>query len=395
MSLGPKALVRPNPEDTVIAIRLRRHQSVAIACSLALLTLLLPGAASADPEPSGRGAAPSSEPAPDEATARLQDDAVAAGALDTYFDGKTGELVIVGGSGSRQALEAASRAHDALRVRIETTNVSRTDLDAITSRLVTLRSAKHLDGESYRFGFDGKTGKVQLLATAPRSAFADLLDAFPDLLEYRPGGPFIRASRSNDLEPHWGGSEISDGEVNCASGYTVKKTSTGLNYQVSAGHCASNGEAITQPDTGLSYGTVKFKAAFPANDALLIGGETFAGRVYMGGEAGVPFAVSSAGDPALNFGYCFSGTTQNETCGHVVTDLSEQICFPDGCTNNLVIFTNDCALGDSGGPIVIKGDTTVIIRGHIVGFNAGLNESYGHKWSTVRDLFGLTIVTAS
>jgi hypothetical protein len=48
-----------------------------------------------------------------------------------------------------------------------------------------------------------------------------------------------------------------------------------------------------------------------------------------------------------------------------------------------------------GGPIVLKGSSQVWVRGHIVGFDAGLNESYGHKWTTVRDLWGVTIVTAS
>lgn len=375
-------------------LRWRRRASLGLACALVTFGLLFPGVALADPEPVGGGAEPLGGEAPDEAAARLEESAVAAGALGIYIDDQTAEYVVVGWHDSRPSLEAANLARNGLPVRIETRNVTRSDVDAITKRLTGLRTDQSLAGKSYRFGIDPELGTVVLVSDAPKSEFADVLEEFPELIEYRQGGPFTRLTRSNDAEPHWGGAEITDFERNCTSGYTVRKTSNGLNHMVSAGHCGSVNEAIAQPDTGFSYGTVKFKAAFPATDALLIGGETFSGRIYIGNEAGIQMPVSNAGNPVLSATYCFSGSETNESCGHVVNDTDEIVCFEDGCTQHLVVFTGSSLGGDSGGPIFIKvGTTSVLIRGHIVGGSP--TETFGHKWTTVRDGFGVTIVTAS
>jgi hypothetical protein len=315
-----------------LRLRVGLRSACLAGCLLIAFSMLMPGAASANPEPNAATPAMPSEPAPDEALARLQDGADAAGALGIFIDDQTGEIVVVGPSGSRKALEAANLAGDGLQIRILELDVSRSDVDVISQRLVALRSSEQLTGETYRFGFDPELGKVVLAATAPRSAFGDVLDAFPDLLVYREGEPAVRTSRSNDGEPHWGGAEITDGSGGCSSGYTVNKTSNGLNYMVTAGHCALLHAAITQPDTGLSYGTVASRATFPTRDMELIGGETYSGKIYVGDEIGVGRSVWTASNPALGASYCFSGTTTNESCGHVVTDTDETLCFVDGCT---------------------------------------------------------------
>jgi hypothetical protein len=167
----------------------------------------------------------------------------------------------------------------------------------------------------------------------------------------------------------------------------------------SAGHCGSLQEAIVQPATGASFGTVRYRAPFPATDALLIGDETNVGRIYTGGATGVGKPVYGAGNPVVGAFYCFSGSVTFETCSHKATDVDEQVCFPDGCTQHLVVLTGGTPPqnGDSGGPAFINGGggTTVYIRGIIQGKATDNSKFYIHKWTTVRDSFGVTIVTAT
>lgn len=258
--------------------------------------------------------------------------------------------------------------------------------------------ARLLAERSYSFGFDPETGRVELAATVPASSFGDILSAFPGKIEFKTAEGFWRLSRSNDPEPHQGGAEIQSALGGCTSGFTVYKTSTGLQYMASAGHCGNLNGAITQPDTGFSFGTVKFKAGFPATDALLIGAEVMQGRIYTGGAAGVSKPVAGASNPVTGGQYCFSGSVTLETCGHVAGNIDKQICFPDGCTNHLVVMTGGihATNGDSGGPVYINGSgsTTVYIRGIIVGGGivGGQQQDYVHKWTTIRDAFGVTIV---
>ncbi len=72
-----------------------------------------------------------------------------------------------------------------------------------------------------------------------------------------------RASRTYDLEPHWGGARITRANAACSAGWTARGKSTGTLYSVTAGHCGSNG---THWSSTVFYGELTGKEDYPDYD---------------------------------------------------------------------------------------------------------------------------------
>ena len=63
-------------------------------------------------------------------------------------------------------------------------------------------------------------------------------------------------------------------------------------------------------------------------DFELVGGSSYAGRVFTGGvtsTTSIP-VVSAGGASAGYTNYCHSGRTTGESCGHTATSVNAQVC---------------------------------------------------------------------
>ena len=76
-------------------------------------------------------------------------------------------------------------------------------------------------------------------------------------------------------------------------------------------------------------------------DTELIGGSSYAGRVYDGGIFSTTSkGVVSAADPVPGFtGYCTSGQTSGEQCGITVQSTEAIVCTATGCKWPVISYT--------------------------------------------------------
>ena len=106
---------------------------------------------------------------------------------------------------------------------------------------------------------------------------------------------------------------------------TRSGTRPGRVFSVTAGHCFANG-ANALVESGLrSYGTVSGRRLPTVTghpmDMELLGGQSYAGRVYTGGVVSTTSrGVAAGGAASAGYSnYCHSGRTTGEHCGHTAT----------------------------------------------------------------------------
>jgi len=264
------------------------------------------GIAHADPKPEGESP-PDQSAAADEAGASVTARADGLGALGAYWDERN-EIYVVAVPSDGPNLTADDFS-DLAPTIVKRLPISAKRIDKIGAALRSVAQNRDSDGHGYDFFTDLRSGKVVLTSSAPESVFADALREYGDDIEYRRvESGFTRSARINDGEPHWGGAQLDyDGQVGglpeCTSGLTVRKTSNSTKYMVTAGHCFFLNETV-YGGTGLDWGDIDFLASFPAKDMELIGGTSYAGRIFTGGATGVATAIVNAGDPIVGYGYC-------------------------------------------------------------------------------------------
>ena len=345
-------------------------------------------------------AAAASPMAQETAISKWDDAAAARGAVGTYVDGATGELVALlppssgGGLNAADASSLLATASSAgLRSRVEPATIDRPTIDSIQATLASLRPSIP-QTYTYASYFDPSQQKVVLQSNAPASSFATVIAEFGDRLEYVSG--FTLASRHSDSSPHWGGALIvgpalgQPGYLNgCTTGFAVTYNRVG--YMLTAGHCFAQGVS-TYNGPGLSgyyMGYVYWRA--PATvDAELIGGSTYHGDIYTSETAYKP--VVGAGDPVVNAtGYCASGVTSGTNCGHTDVSNTGQVCEGVYCLSNVSVFTGGVIMqeGDFGGPLYLDGGTEVAARGENIAFTG--SAFYAEPWSQLSNYFGITI----
>ena len=162
--------------------------------------------------------------------------------------------------------------------------------------------------------------------------------------------------RRDDIPAYWGGAGITNAGGICSSGYAVRNA-VGTVFSVTAGHCFANG-ANALVESGLrSYGIVSGRRLPTVTghpmDMELLGGQSYAGRVYTGGVVSTtsrPVAAAGAASEGYT-NYCHSGRTTGENCGHTATDTPAQVCTQSGCKSPVIAFTGGTMIqgGDSGG----------------------------------------------
>ena len=263
-------------------------------------------------------------------------------------------------------------------------------------------------GTKYTFAthLDSDTGRIVLDSDAPASVMAGLTSmSDPDQRRDVGRAQVRRATisdtwnRRDDIPAFWGGAGITNAGGICSAGYAVRN-SFGSVFSVTAGHCFANG-ANALVESGLrSYGTVSGRRLPTVTgqpmDMELLGGQSYAGRVYTGGVFSTTSRpVVAAGAAYAGYtNYCHSGRTTGENCGHTATSTNAQVCTGTGCKSPVIEFTGGTMIqgGDSGGAFyALDGSGGAWIRGNVIATDG--TTGWAQPYTTVASEYGVSIVT--
>jgi hypothetical protein len=272
--------------------------------------------------------------------------------------------------------------------------------------------AKHGTAHSFATFLNAKTGKLVVETDAPASLVSDLTDLsrvastsaaerqVAEQVSVRRRSASDNFHRRDDVPAFWGGAGLSAGGALCSSGYAVRN-SAGTVFMTTAGHCYNVGATVLTESGLRTYGVVSNRHLPTFNgqprDVELLGGQSYAGRIYTGGvtsTTSVP--VFAAGEAVEGFtNYCHSGRTTGENCGHTAVDIDGQVCTGTGCKSPVIVFQGGVLSqgGDSGSPFyVMDSSGRAWIRGHVIAGN-GVDTSFAEKWTAISPLLGVSIVT--
>jgi hypothetical protein len=263
-------------------------------------------------------------------------------------------------------------------------------------------------GTRYTFAtyLDSDTGRIVLDSNAPASVMAGLTSMSDPDERREVGKAHVRRSnisdtwhRRDDVPSFWGGAGITNSGGLCSAGYAVRNSS-GTVFSVTAGHCFGNG-ANALVESGLrSYGTVSGRRLPTVTghpmDMELLGGQSYAGRVYTGGVTSTTSRPVVAAGAAFEgyTNYCHSGRTTGENCGHTATSTNAQVCTQTGCKSPVIAFTGGTMIqgGDSGGAFyALDGSGGAWIRGNVIATNG--TTGWAQPFTTVASQYGVSIVT--
>ncbi|CAL9426476.1 hypothetical protein SUDANB95_01949 [Actinosynnema sp. ALI-1.44] len=271
------------------------------------------------------------------------------------------------------------------------------------SRTIRDRVLDHVaaNGTTHEFSVyrDLDAGTVVVGTNAPADVLARLIDGHADVVRTVGQGVEETASRKSDSAPFYGGAGIrpSGGTDKCSTGFTVKNAAA-TRFMVTAGHCYPNGQVAVTENGGVTVGTVT-NGTSTTHDMALLKNQSYAPRIYLGGvDSSTSAPVLSAMDPLMDVGgYCHSGRTTGEQCGHKVVDADAMACTKNGCKDHVVSFTLGVLpdLGDSGGPFFAKSGTNILIRGIVFGRNLTDMTGWVEPYSRIKAQLGVTVVSAS
>ncbi|MEA2219995.1 MAG: hypothetical protein QOJ35_2621 [Solirubrobacteraceae bacterium] len=264
------------------------------------------------------------------------------------------------------------------------------------------RQGNHSTYASY---LDTTTGEIMLVTDAPPSEVADIKN-LPDAADKQEAekAKVVQAttkdvwSRVDDIPPFYGGGGIAAGGAICSSGYAAKKAN-GAIVAVTAGHCWADGTAVTTESGANAYGTVSDRrlptVTGGAIDAELVGGRSYAGRIFTGGvtsTTSIPVVAAGAATAGYT-NYCHSGRTTGQSCGHTASSINGQVCTSTGCKSPVIVWSggNIIQPGDSGGTFYSTDGTSAWIRGNTIASGGGT--AYTEPWTSIAPALGLTIVT--
>jgi hypothetical protein len=277
---------------------------------------------------------------------------------------------------------------------------------AVLNKRIAGYVEKHGTEHTFASYLDSETGQIVLESDAPDSVLSDLTDMADADRQRAVGRAEVRKStisdawhRRDDIPSFWGGAGITNAGGICSAGYAVQNW-LGTRFSVTAGHCFANG-ANALVESGLrSYGTVSGRRLPTVTghpmDMELLGGQSYAGRVYTGGVVSTTSrGVAAAGAAFEGYtNYCHSGRTTGENCGHTATDTSAQVCTQSGCKSPVIAFTGGTMIqgGDSGGAFyAIDSAGKAWIRGNVIATNG--TTGWAQPYTTVASQYGVSIVT--
>jgi hypothetical protein len=277
-------------------------------------------------------------------------------------------------------------------------------------KAIQQRIARYVENHGTKYTFashlDSDTGRIVLDSNAPASVMAGLTRMTDPAQQREVGNAQVRRTtisdawhRRDDIPSFWGGAGITNSGGICSAGYAVKNW-WGTVSSVTAGHCFANG-ANALVESGLrSYGTVSGRRLPTVTghpmDMELLGGQSYAGRVYTGGVFSTTSRpVVAAGAAFAGYtNYCHSGRTTGENCGHTATSTNAQVCTQSGCKSPVIEFTGGTMIqgGDSGGAFyALDGSGGAWIRGNVIATNG--TTGWAQPYTTVASEYGVSIVT--
>lgn len=368
---------------------------VAAAITAATLALGSGTAAADDEKPASREVAKLSAPDADASAAAARIDEQGS-ALGSYWDPDKAELVVVVGPDSEIG-EAEAEKLVGGRYRLERLKIAKKTVDAIREEIAGRDFAPEAPKYSYSSHLDLHSGRVVLQTDAPAEVTERLLKEHPEELELRESKPVQDMfHRRDDINPFWGGAAITSGGT-CSAGFTVRKPS-GTRFMTTAAHCWAVGSTVRTP-TGRLFGSVTQRGTLNSwlfllnRDVELIGGQSYAARVYTGGvTSSSSKAVVGANDPVAGVtGYCTSGQTSGEQCNQTVQSTGAIVCTQTGCKWPVIQYAGGPSQpGDSGGSMYIPGATgQVFARGSVIAGNG--TTSFAEPWSRMSSAMGVSI----
>ncbi|HEV7650307.1 MAG TPA: S1 family peptidase [Actinophytocola sp.] len=252
-------------------------------------------------------------------------DVAGASSAGMWLDQHTGSVVV--GVVDEQAAAAVRAVGGTARVVEHSTTELESVRDAVAQRQPADTAA----------GIDVRANQVvvQIGETAKASALAATAARYGDAVRVEHIDGSFRTAIS-------GGDAITGSGGRCSLGF-----STTGNTGITAGHCTSAIASWSDP-SGAFYGP-SVGASFPGNDYGLIrndGGLAQPGNVNL--YNGSFQDITGAGNPTAGMQICKSGSTTGLTCGQV-TRTGLQICYAEGCVNNMAESTAAVNPGDSGG----------------------------------------------
>jgi hypothetical protein len=367
----------------------------ALITAVSLLAGVSTAAAADEIKPTSREVAKLSAPDADAsaAAARIEDEG---SALGSYWDPDRAELVVVVGPDSDIG-EAEAEKLVGGRFRLERLDIAKKTADSIRDEIGGRQFSPEAEKFNYASHLDLQTGRVVLQTDAPASVTEGLVKEHPEI-ELREGKPVgDQFHRRDDIAPFWGGASINSGGATCSTGFSVRKPS-GARFTTTAAHCYAVGSTVRTP-TSTFVGIVSQRGTLGSfwfwdnRDVELIGGQSYAGRVYTGGIfSSTSKAVVGSGDPVAGVtGYCSSGQTSGEQCNQTVQSTGAIVCTQTGCKWPVIEYTGGPSQpGDSGGSFYLPGATgQVFARGAVIAGNG--TTSYAEKWSRMSSSMGVTI----
>jgi streptogrisin D len=140
-----------------------------------------------------------------------------------------------------------------------------------------------------------------------------------------------------------GGDAIYTGSARCSLGFNVR-TTAGVNYFLTAGHCTNVGATWTNGSTTLG---TRAGTSFPGNDYGIVKYST--SSVTISGAVGSQ-DITSAGTPAVGATVYRRGSTTGIHSGKV-TALNSTVNYSEGSVSGLIRTTVCAEPGDSGGSL--------------------------------------------
>ena len=322
-----------------------QHRTTRIALAAAAGTSLVavalltaaPGA-QARPAPDAKGASTaSSAVAATRATpaTRVERSLGKAGA-GTYYDARTGSMVV--NVTQRQSFAAVRAAGATPRL----VRFSDAQLAQVTKALAAKAT---IPGTAW--GVDARTNRVQV--TADRTVSAAEMARLRAVTN-RFAARTVVSRTSTVIRPLISGGEaIYVSQYRCSLGFNVKSGSTF--YFLTAGHCTNLGSSWYADQSHSQFIGSTAGSSFPTNDYGIVqyaGGVKHPGNVYLYG--GGKQNIKSAADAYVGESVKRSGSTTGVHSG-VVQALNVTVNYSEGSVYGM-IQTNVCAEGgDSGGPL--------------------------------------------
>jgi hypothetical protein len=227
---------------------------------------------------------------------------------------------------------------------------------------------------------DGSGLDVTVTSTAHAAGTVDALATSAIPLTIKTGQkPQSLFSRQADTPPFWGGSRYNTPVGGCSNGFGLSVSGSANVFEISAGHCGSNGQAANIPGQPTPTGTIQSKST--CRDTLLINYPSgVAGRIYTGAynsssSTNVIGATSDFVGNLIETGGASSGEHFNipVQAVDVFAAIGGIPCTTVGPLTRAGYSTATCAVapGDSGGPAYSYSGSSVFGRGTITAGNLG------------------------